>query len=170
MVDVKYVDEQLKVLAKRSKENGGDSAWTGMNEFIYSNFTASRILELSETVLTLQTTEKMLANLEDNLNEKDYEILQKVNAEDRVILYIQTAAHLSLIGHGAIIAVELKDNLVGIRIFEHDIPAKSIDSYDLMDYIAQTIVAPSKQSNELIVNKNVYANIYGYNEERQIKI
>lgn len=59
---------------------------------------------------------------------------------------------------------------MGIRIFEQDVFAKSIDTYDLMDYIAQTIVAPSKQSRELIVNKNVYANIYGYNEVRQIRI
>lgn len=108
MVDVKYIDEQLKVLAERSKENGGTSAWTGIYEFIYNNFSASRTLELSESILTLQTGENMLANLEENLDKNDYKVLQKESTEDRVILYIQTAAHLSLIGHGAIIAVEIR--------------------------------------------------------------
>lgn len=170
MIDVKYVDEQLKVLAKRSKGQSEASAWTGMNEFIYNNFTASRILEFSEAVMTLQTAKEMLANLEENLNDKDYSILHKEIVDDRVVLYIQTAARLSLIGHGAIIAVELKDNLVGIRIFEHDVLGKSIDTYDLMDYIAQTIVAPSKQSRELLVNKNMFAHMQGLTEGRQVYI
>lgn len=170
MVDVKYVDEQLKVLAKRSKEQNGSSEWTGVNEFIYNNFTASRILEFSETVMTLQTAEEMLTNLEENLNQDDYSILQKENADDRVVLYIQTATHLSPVGNGAIITVVLKDNLVGIRIFEHDILNKSIDTYDLMDYIAQTIVAPSEQSKELLVNKNMFAHMQSLNEGRQVYI
>ena len=109
MVDVKYVDEQLKVLAKRSKEQSGSSEWTGMNEFIYNNFTASRIVEFSETVMTLQTAEEMLTNLEENLNQDDYSILQKENADDRVVLYIQTATHLSPVGNGAIITVVLNE-------------------------------------------------------------
>lgn len=170
MVDVKYIDDQLKVLAKRSKEKNEASTWTGMNEFIYNNFTASRILEFYETVMTLQTADEMLTNLEENLNDEDYRIIQQENADDRVVLYIQTAAHLSLIGYGALIAVEIRDNLVNIRIFEHDILGKSIDTYDLMDYIAQTIVAPSKQSKELIVNKNVFAHMQGLTEGRQVYI
>ena len=170
MVDVKYVDEQLKVLAKRSKEQNGSSEWTGVNEFIYNNFTASRILEFSETVMTLQPAEKMLANLEDNLNDENYSILRKEHNKDRIALYIQTAASLSPVGHGAVITVELKDNLVSIRIFEHDILGKSIDTYDLMDYIAQTIVAPSKQSNKLLVNKNMFAHMQSLNEGRQVYI
>ena len=66
--------------------------------------------------------------------------------------------------------IVLKDNLVGIRIFEHDILNKSIDTYDLMDYIAQTIVAPSKQSNKLLVNKNMFAHMQSLNEGRQVYI
>lgn len=170
MVDVQFIEEQLKQLAKRSKEKARDSNWTGLDEFIYNTFTALQVQELTETVRTLQTADKMLSNLEKNLDKKDYEVLKKQQTGNHTILYIRTAAHLSLIGHGALIAVELIDHQAKLSIYEHQIPLKSIDTYDLMDYMAQTIVAPSKRSRELIVNKNIFKHIPVADEDREVQI
>lgn len=170
MVDVKFVEKQLKELATRSREKVGHSKWSRLNEFIYKMFTGSQVLELTETVRTLQTTEKMVANLEDNLDNKDYEVLKKEKADGRVLLYIRTSAHFSTIGHGALITVELEDYQAEITIYKPDIPTKSINPHDLMDYIAQTIVAPSKRSREIIVNKEFFRQMYGAGENKQVEV
>lgn len=170
MVDVKFVEEQLEQLAKRSREKAGRSRWTILNEFLYRTVKLARIQELTETVLTKQTTEQMLANIEDNLDAEDYAVLKKEHREDRVVLYIGTASHQSLSSYGALMGVELQHNQVKITIYEYDLPLKSLNTYDLMDYIAQTIVAPSKRSRAFVLNKEMDEQIWYKNIGRLAKM
>lgn len=170
MVDVKFIEEQLKQLAIRSREKAGQSRWTVLNEFIYRTVKLSHVRELTETVLTKQTTEQMLSNLKNNLDLDDFKILEKEERKDGVLLYIGTVAQPSFVGDSVLMVVKLQDNQVRIRIYQHDIPFKSIDTYDLMDYIAQTIVAPSKRSRAFVVNRDINEQIWNKNIGRLAKM